>query len=280
MGRKRRRRSGGSAGGSSRRSVLLLMLGGTAAAVGLGGHGAVTGAFNTVEASRSGNFSVASQEDAVVGVVNYGPVKKNSREAMVELANNRSDPIDITVSLDTCSDGTLYNNAGESGCSVVVSLESGNTRIVDIDAAVTGTIPFSISIDEPDFSLSTSGTVESESGNSPGAIRIQKPDADNDFVKRKNKNEWEADFDVRDDDGDDDLDRIEIEVEEGESGGTVVATDTITIDAADSNRYKENKRTIEPDDDYTIQDGQLYTLNVEAYDADGNVSTGTVQDTA
>jgi hypothetical protein len=257
------------------------MLGGTAAAVGLGGDGVITGAFTTVDASRSGNFSVASQENAVVGVANRGPVKKNSREAMLELANNRPEPTDITVSLDTCSDGTLYDNDGESGCSVVVSLESGNTQFVDIEAAVTGTIPFSISVNDPDFSFSTSGTVESESGNNPDAVRIQKPDGDNDFEKRKNKNEWEANFDIRDNDNDADLDRIEIEVLEGNSGGTVVATDTISIGPADSGRYKENKRRISPDDsNYSIKSGQLYTLSVKALDADGNTATDTVQDTA
>ncbi|MFC6874313.1 hypothetical protein [Halobellus marinus] len=274
MPRKRRRRSGG---GSRRK--FLLVLGSAATVIGLGGENIATGAFSSVNAQRTGNFSVASADNAMVGVVGQGTVKKNSREPMVKFENNRPAALDITVSLDTCSDGTLYDNDGESGCSVTFNVMSGNEQYVDIDAAVTGTIPYSVSISGSNFSLDTSGSVDAESGNVKGVVRIKKPTKDNEFSARRNKDEWETKVFVEDNDGDGDLDRIELEVTEGESGGTVVASKTITLGGTFD--YKNNKETIQPDDSkYNVAKGQLYTLTVTAYDADGNFSTATVQDTA
>lgn len=274
MARKQRR---GSGGGSRR--TFLLGLGSAAALVGLSGRNIATGAFSSVTAARTGNFSVASGDNAMVGVVGQGPVKKKSRDPMVKFVNNRPNALDITVSLDTCSDGTLYDNDGESGCSVTFTVLSGNEQFADIEAAVTGTIPYSVSISGTDFALDTSSSVEAESGNVAGAVRIKKPTKDNEFTARRNKDEWDTKLFVSDNDGDDDLDRIELEITEGSSGGTVVASRTISLNSTSD--YKNNNETIQPDDSsYNIPKNQQYTLTVTAYDADGNFSTSTVQDTA
>jgi hypothetical protein len=273
MPRKRRRRSGG---GSRRK--FLLVLGSAAGVIGLGGGNIATGAFSSVNAARTGNFSVASEDNAMVGVVGQGPVKKNSRDPMVKFENNRPAALEITVSLDTCSDGTLYDNDGESGCSVTFTVMSGNEQYVDIDAAVTGTIPYSVSISGSEFSLDTSGSVDAESGNVAGAVRIKKPTKDNAFSAKRNQNEWDAKVSVSDHDGDGDLDRIELEVTEGQSGGTVVGTKTITLNGASD--YKNNQGEIIQPDNYSIKKNQLYSLTVTAYDADGNFATSTVQTTA
>lgn len=262
-----------------RRDVLLKAAGGTAVTLGLGAAVTSTGAFTSVTGERSSAIEVAKNSEALIGIVGRGPVKKNTRESMVELYNNTAEQVSITVTLRTCSDGVLYDNVDESGCSVTFSLLDGASKFVDIEAAVKGTIPYSISASGDEFSLQTTYQVEAESGNVIGAVRIRAPSKDKAFSARASQDEWRiSKVDVRDDDGDADLDYIEYEVVESGAGGTVVATKRTEISGG---RYKAKNVSILPDDSgYSIQRGQTYTLRMRAYDADGNYAATTLQTTA
>jgi hypothetical protein len=281
------RRASRSSGQSGRRGFLLKLGGGIAIIGGAGAALLPSGAFTTANADRNSRIDAAAEGDGIVGIIRQNTVKKNSRDPMVEFINNGSQDIDIQVTLQNCGDGTLYNNNGNSGCSVVVTLPVGQSEFVDIDAGVTGTIPYDVSISESggsDFQLLTTGTVESESGRVKGAIRIQAPNKDQDFTANPPQgnmgNNWTVkNVDVRDDDGDDDLTEVKFEV--SVSGQGVVGSETVSNPPGD--RYKPNGNpavTIDPDDpNYTIQSGTQYTLTVTGTDADGNFDTATVDDT-
>ncbi|MFQ3475363.1 hypothetical protein HKK80_03760 [Halonotius sp. F2-221B] len=134
--------------------------------------------------------------------------------------------------------------------------------------------------------IQTGDSGGSQPGNDPTAIRIQKPLQDQDFTaappQGNQGNVFEVkQVDIRDNDGDDDLVEVAYEVRDGGSGGTVVATKTVSFAA--TNRYKPNgnpAETITPDLGDTIQNGQRYTLTVTGTDADGNTETSTIADTA
>ncbi|MFB6308205.1 MAG: hypothetical protein ABEH35_02655 [Haloarculaceae archaeon] len=243
-----------------------------------------TGAFSQYTADRDFSASVAAGSDALLGVVGQGPVKKNDREAMVEFTNNTTDAMSITVTLDTCTDGTLYDNEGNSGCSVTLSLAAGNAQFVDINASVTGTITYSISVSSSSLAIETAGSVEAESGNVKGAVRIKKPVQDKDFTADRSSNVFAVDqVDIVDDDGDSDLDRIEFRVREGGGAGTVVGAFDETNPPGDqySPKGKGNDPavSIQPESGYTITANTTYALTVTGYDADGNFTSETVEDT-
>lgn len=243
-------------------------------------------AYTGVSGDRNATLDTTTGSNALVGIVGQGPVKKNTREAMVEYTNNTGETVTITTTLDTCIDGTLYDNQGNSGCSVTVTIMSGNARYVDIESAVTGTISYSVSVTSSSLSLTTDRTIQSESGNTVGAVRIQAPSKDNDFTvvqgNGQNSDEFQIkSVDVRDEDGDADLDRIEYEVEESGTGGTVVGS--LTIDSPPGDRYSPNDNPAEvfsPDSGYSIKANTTYALTVTAYDADGNSESVTVENQA
>ena len=263
----------------SRRAALVLLGGG-----GLLGITAA-GAYDQVELRRAFGIGV-SNDGALVGIVDQGPVKRNSRDPMVELTNNTAGSVSYTLTLNDCSDGTLYDNGGGSGCSVTVTLSAGNSTIIDIQASATGAISYAIEADGGSFSVTTTSTVEAQSGNVVGAIRIQKPSRDQEFTavtpRGNGGNVFEVrSVDVRDDDGDDDLVEVAYEVREGGANGTIVGSKTVTL--APTGRYNPSgnpSEEIVPNAGYTIQSGQQYTLTVTGTDADGNVETSTVGDTA
>ena len=263
-------------GGVTRRAAIGIILGGVALGV------SASGAFDQVETRRP--FGIAVGDDnALVGLVDRGPVKKNSQEPMVTITNNTADTVDYTLSLDSCADGTLHSPNGDAGCTVTFSLGGGNSGTVDLTADLAGTVTYSVSATSPTLSIQTTGSVTAETGNVVGAVRIQKPLQDQDFAAIPQQGNQGHRFeiaavDVRDNDGDDDLVEVAYEVREGGSGGTVVAEKTVTFPP--SNRYNPNgnpAETITPDAGYAIQSGQLYTLTVTGTDADGNVDTSTVQ---
>jgi len=278
MARKQRSRSRNSSRDSGRRGFLLKLGGGAMAAASLGIGLNSTGAFSFVTVPRNSNVNVATDGNGIVGIVGQGPVQKNQREAMVQFTNNGTEQITITVDLDTDSEGTLYDNEGGSGSVVTFTLAAGNSQFIDIEAAVTGTITYSVGVSSSSLSLDTTGTVESEAGNVKGAVRIQQPNKDQDFTADESANEFVVDkVDIRDDDGDNDLDRIEFRVREGGSAGTLVGAKDITNPP--SNRYNPNSVTIQPDPGHTIKSSTTYALTVTGYDADGNFASETVEDT-
>jgi hypothetical protein len=224
---------------------------------------------------------VANPEDALLGLSGQGPVQKNQREPMVLVTNNANDAITVTVTLQDCSQGTLYDNNGGSGCSVTFSLASGNSNTVDVAAAVVGTIPYTIESTSLNTNIQTVGEVTAEAGNVKGAVRIQQPNKDQDFTASEAQNVFEvAKADVRDGDGDADLDRIEFRVRVGGAGGTVVGSFDVTNPPGD--RYAPNGNpavSFPPDAGYSIAQNTTYALTITAFDADGNYSSETFEDT-
>lgn len=282
MARRTRSRSRGS---GTRRQFLFRVGAGSAALLGVAAAARGTGAFTAVTGDRTSAVDVAPDGEGIVGILPQGSVKKNSRDPMVEFTNNSGSQLRITVTLDNCSDGGLFDNEDETDvCSVTFILDVGNSQLVDIDADVTGTIPYSVSVedaaDPAAFSLNTTGSVTAETGNVAGAVDIRKPNKDQDFAIRTS-NQFELDdVDIRDNDGDDDLDRIEFTVREGQSSGTIVGS--FVEDNPPGDRYNPNTNpavVIQPNAGYTIKPGTLYTLTVRAEDADGNFATETIQDT-
>ena len=271
-----------SQGGSSRytrRAALGVIAGGVLLGV------STAGAFDQVETRRPFGIAV-DNATALVGIVDRGPVKKNAREPMVTITNNTAETATYTITLDSCGDGTLYDPDGATGCTVVFTLAAGNSGTVDLTAATTGTIGYSVGVASTAVSITTTGSIDAEAGNVAGAIRIQKPVKDQAFTAAPPQGNQGNVFkiksvDVRDDDGDDDLIEVAYEVRAGGSGGTLVGEKTVTFPP--SNRYNPGgnpAETIDPTAGYTIQSGQLYTLTVTVTDADGNTETSTVEDMA
>lgn len=210
-----------------------------------------------------------------MGLEPNGTVQFNQRDPLIEITNNHSETVTVTVSLSNGSDGTLYDNIDESGNSVTFSLAVGDAQWVDIEPAVTGTIVYSVSSSTPQFSFSSTESTDSQSGGNSGAVVIRKPSADNHFQADLSKDRWTIkNIDVRDGDGDNDLDHIELVVREGGVSGTKVATDTINIPKGSSDKYAPKGSpdvTIKPDDNkYNLKSNTLYNLSFQAFDADGN----------
>jgi hypothetical protein len=241
-----------------------------------------TRAFTTARGTRGTAVNVASPENAILGLTGQGPVQKNQREPMLLVTNNASDTISVTVTLQDCSQGTLYDNNGGSGCSVTFSLASGNSDAVDISASVVGTIAYTVQSTSASMNIQTTGEVTAEAGNVKGAVRIQQPNKDQDFTAMESQNVFEAaKVDVRDGDGDADLDRIEFRVRVGGSAGTVVGSYDVTNPPGD--RYAPNGNpavSFPPDGGYSIAQNTTYALTITAFDADGNYAAETFEDTA
>lgn len=245
------------------------------------GSGAIyrSGAFSKVAADRGVSVDTASGSDALLGIVGQGPVKKNSREPMVEFTNNLNESLDITVSLDSCSDGTLHNNEGNSACTVTLTLNAGKTQRVDLTGSTSGTVTYSVSATSSGFQLDTAGSVEVVSGRVKGTIRIQKPVKDKAFTAAPQNDEFNVEkVDIRDDDGDSDLQNVEFKVIEGGSGGSVVASRTEVFNPTVSDYTDNNGITIIPNSGSGVRPNTTYRLEITAEDADGNTSSETVED--
>lgn len=279
----RRGRNGRRGSGKLSRRSLLTRLGLSGIALlGAGGLIQASNAYTTSAAGRSSTVKVAEDGSALIGIRGLGPVKKNTRGPMVELTNRAQTALTFYVTLEDCSHGILYNNSGGSGCSVSSLLLSGSTQFFDIEAAITGTIPFRITVSGAGFSFEAAETILSETGNVAGAVLIQHPTKDQDFTARVSQNQFELkSVDVRDNDDDDDLAEVKYEVQEAGGGGTVIASKTISNPPPD--RYSPSGNPAEvilPNVGYSITSGTLYRLTMTATDADGNFATSTVETTA
>jgi hypothetical protein len=204
---------------------------------------------------------------------------------MIEITNNATELVTYEVSLDTCSDGTLYNNDGGSGCSVTLDLSPGNSQNIDIEAAVTGTISYSLTT-SGGVSFETSGSIESESGNVKGNVRIKDPTKDNEFTANESANVFEIRrVDIVDDSATGiPLEEIKYDVTKGLSGGSTVAEKTITLDPntfeySPKGTGNDPAETIQPNTGVTITSGVTYTLQVRGENTEGDFNTETVTDT-
>jgi hypothetical protein len=202
----------------------------------------------------------------------FSPVRKNSREPLVDVTNNTDGAYTVTVTLNDCTQGTLYDAAGGSGCSVSFSLSTGATTTVDIEAAEAATIPFTVSTDSP--VIEAVRETEAQAGNVKGAVNIKKVQ---NFAADASRDEWTIDkVHVKDGDGDDDLDWVAYEVRDGD--GNVVAT---SGDSASGGKYQVKNVTLRPDDpNDDVVSGESYQLRVTASDVDGNSDTASRSDTA
>jgi len=268
--KRRRRLSTDTSGATSRRQVLLAL--GGSGLVGLGANAMWTNAFASVTAARNSTINTTTGSDAYVGLEVYNPIGKNSRDPLVDVTNNFEDGASITVSLNTCTDGTLYGPDGDSGCSVSFSLSPGNTQLVEIEAAVKDTsVPFTVDAETAFAAVSATRETYAEAGNAKGAVTIQKI---KDFLADEKKDEWTIkQVHVK---ADNELDHVEYEVRD--SAGAVVASRT---DEASGTQYKRNNPTIQPDDSgYDVPPGESYTLKVTAYDVLDNYASDTRSTTA
>lgn len=148
--------------GLSRRSVLFTLGSGSIFAGGVLLSREYL-AFSSVTAPREVSVDVADDPNAIIGLNINSPVTKNAREELVDIENNTEETIDVTVSLDDCSQGTLYDS-DESGCSVTLSIAPGAIKSVDIEATVAETLPFTISATSPDLSFEAPRETTAEPG--------------------------------------------------------------------------------------------------------------------
>lgn len=280
MGRPSRTQRNGS-GSLSRRSLIIRLGLAGGALIGAGGLIQASNAYTTAEAGRSSTVNVAEEGSALIGIVGQGPIKKNTRSPLVQLTNRAQSALTFHVTLSDCSHGVLYNNNGGSGCSVSALLLTGATQVYDIQPAIAGSIPYEISVSGARFSFGTAKSVLSEPGNVASAVLIQHPTKDQDFTATVAQNRFELkNVDVRDNDDDDDLAEVKYEVQEAGSGGTVIASKTISDPPPD--RYSPSGNPAEvilPNVGYSITSGTLYRLTTTGTDGDGNFATQTVEAT-
>lgn len=137
--------------------------------VGLGSvlDGRDVGAFSATTANRGTNVTVASDEaNALVGLVVADHVQRNSRETLVEVTNNVGVDLSVTVSLDACTQGTLFGPGGEGPCSVTFSLPTGGTETVEVESDVKDTtISFTTSASAQEFSFEAVRQTDAVAGN-------------------------------------------------------------------------------------------------------------------
>lgn len=106
-----------------------------------------TGAFSWADVPRNSVLAVASDSDAELGMVITDPVQNCERQALVEVTNDFTQVVDITVTLNDGGIGTLYDPNGDSGNSVTFTLANGNSGIVELDADYTGSTPTTFGFD-------------------------------------------------------------------------------------------------------------------------------------
>lgn len=145
----------------TRRAALGLMAGGGLLAA------TETLGFSNVTAGRGVSVSTASDPNALIGLTVSDPVQKNNREPLVDIENNTTETIAVTVSLDDCTQGTLYDSDG-SGCSVSLSIAPGVIKTVDIQADVAEIIPFTISANSSELSFEATRETTAETGDTGG----------------------------------------------------------------------------------------------------------------
>lgn len=250
------------------------------ASLALGGASLVagSGAFSTATAARTTTVNVADDEsNALVGLDVNSPIQgKKAGERLVTVTNKTASAFTVTVSLDTCADGTLTDSQDNSGCAVQFPLAVGASGTVDIETTVKDqTVPFTVTASGSNFGFSAARETFAQAGNVKNAVKINQ-------VKRfeanaGGQNNWSIQrVHIQDGDNDKDLDRVEYEITD--ESGTVRATRT---DAASGNQFNVKNITIDPDDpSYDLVDGETYTLTVTGYDADENFATETRNATA
>lgn len=156
MGRRRRRSRGG---GVSRRRFLAGGLLGIGGASILGG----TQAFSQVDATRATAVQTAGDQNALLGVDPVASVQQGDEGVdFVTLTNNTDRALDVTISLDDPSQGSVSPSA--------TTIASGASTTITIDVAWdspigTNALPFSVSAtDDASLSISLTRAVDVKEG--------------------------------------------------------------------------------------------------------------------
>lgn len=131
-----------------------------------------SGAFSLADVPRDSVLAVAADSDAELGMVITDPVQNCERQDLVEVTNELTQDVDVTVALNDGAIGTLYDPNGDSGNSVTFTLAAGNSGIVELDADYTGGTPttfgFDVSADGPTVSVTAPRTSTLEGSGSCG----------------------------------------------------------------------------------------------------------------
>jgi hypothetical protein len=235
-----------------------------------------------VALDRLAEFGVVDDADGEVGLSIYSPVEKGTREPLVDVTNRYENQLQVTVSLATCSDGTLHDPDNDSGCSVTFTLAAGGTDTVDIEAAISNTtVQFDVTATAPGFRFEATRSTETQ-GTVKGAVDIRKFDLGNNAVDTTRDQFSVKKLDIRDNDADADLTRRALSVTDG-AGNSVGLTDTASTADPDrtfakTDRWTEKKLTLQATDDLTA--GTTYHVELTGYDADGNTDARTKSVTA
>lgn len=140
---RRERRSRGRATRKSRTFLVIALLTLLTAAMIL-----PSGAFSLAEVPRDSVLAVASDSNAELGLVISDPVQNCERQTLVEVTNDFTQEVDVTVTLNDGSIGTLYNDVNaDNGTSVTFALAPGDVGIVELDADYTGSTPTTFGFD-------------------------------------------------------------------------------------------------------------------------------------
>ncbi len=158
------------------------------------------------------------------------------------------------------------------------TLGAGSSQRVEITAEVKDVqVPFTIVGTSPNFQFEAARETTAVSGNTSGAVTIDK-------VKKFSANDWDENWTIQTVkvSSQNELDRVEYEVTD--SNGETRATRT---DTASGTRYVRKGQgnapaiTLEPDDSgYDVQGGTTYELTVTAFDVQNNFDSVTRTDTA
>lgn len=259
----------------TRRTALYLIGSGTVVAA---SNGLETFGFSNITAMRGTSVETADDIDALIGLYVADTVTKNNRELLVEVTNNVTDDIDVTVSLEDGTQGTLYGPNG-SGNSVTFSLaaattDSTDSEIVEIEADTSAKdeiIPFTITAAGQSSGFSFEGTRETQESSNSTETGVVISTLRN-FKANSNKNNWTIKRVVVDSD-EFELDRVEYEI--SNENGTVVGS---RVDSASGFTYDRSDLLIEPDEGYEVVKKTQYTLTVRAYDVEGNYDIRTATD--
>jgi hypothetical protein len=265
-------------GDRGRRNLLAAVATGIAG-IGLGVNVLKPSAYTSARAGRSASANVAGDtEGALLGLLVNDPVKRNKQELLVEITNNTDQTLNLNVSLDTPSQGTLFGPNG-SGDTVSLTLAAGATESVDIESREPdGTVvPFSIVRNAYDFSFDLSRETTVQSGNTSDEVSIDKI---NQFRIDEDDDRWTVRT-LEASSTNYELETVELDVVEQSSGTTVGSKTYDNINGTEFAQAGKNKDpgvVIQPDDstyDVRSKKDETYELTVTATDAAGNFARQT-----
>lgn len=235
-------------------------------------------AFSSVSGGRTVNIGTASDENALLGLFVYDPVEVNKTDPLVDVTNNFSETLTVTVALNDCTQGSLESPSGDTGCSAQAAVDPGNTGTwqitTDNQVADGTTISFDVSGTGATTEVTAPGRSTTAQKNVTSAVNIKK------FQLEKGNNPPAVDttndqFNVKqirivDNDNDGDITRRKFTVKDG-NGDTVSLNDSqddTDLTFAATADYTESAITLQADENLAAN--ETYTIKLTGYDSDGN----------